>query len=77
MSKGNRPAVCVSSGKRLRAKSWYYRDGKYFYNKGAWRQEHEKQMKETAAKAAAVSEAAAAAPAEPKATPQGESGGKA
>ena len=48
MSKGNRPATCAVTSKRLRAKSWYYRDGKYFYNKGAWRQEKEKQATEAA-----------------------------
>ena len=48
MSKGNRPATCASSGKRLRAKSWYYRDGKYFYNRVAWLQEKAKQAKESA-----------------------------
>ena len=62
MSKGNRPATCASSGKRLRAKSWYYRDGKYFYNRVAWLQERAKQAKEAAKAAPAPAESA-----EPKA----------
>ena len=48
MGKGNRPATCSVSNKRLRAKSWYYRDGKYFYNKGTWKQEKDKQAGEAA-----------------------------
>ena len=35
MGKGNRPVTCSVSSKRLRGKSWYYRDGKYFANKQA------------------------------------------
>ena len=58
MGKGNRPATCASSGKRLRAKSWYYRDGKYFYNRGAWQQEKVKQAKESANAAPAAAEPA-------------------
>ncbi len=42
MSKGSRPAVCSVTGKRLRAKSWFYRDGNYFYNKQVWFKEREK-----------------------------------
>ena len=42
MSKGTRPAVCSVSGKRLRAKSWFYRNGRYFYNKKVWLEEREK-----------------------------------
>ena len=48
MSKGTRPAVCSVTGKRLRAKSWFYRDGKYFYNKKVWRTEQEKLVVEAA-----------------------------
>ena len=48
MSKGTRPAVCSVTGKRLRAKSWFYRDGKYFYNKQVWRTEQEKLAAEAA-----------------------------
>ena len=33
MSKANRSTVCASSGKRLRRKSWYYRNGKYYFSK--------------------------------------------
>ena len=42
MSKGSRPAVCSVTGKRLRAKSWFYRNGNYFYNKQVWLKEREK-----------------------------------
>lgn len=59
MGKGNRPATCSATNKRLRGKSWYYRDGKYFYNKRAWEQDKEKQAKE-ASKAAAEKKAEAA-----------------
>ena len=63
MSKGSRPATCSVSSKRLRAKTWYYRDGKYFYNKRAWLDEKAKQAKE-AVKAAPAAEQPAAAPPE-------------
>ncbi len=65
MGKGDRPAACAVTGKRLRAKSWYYRDGKYFYNKGVWRQEHAKLTSE-AAQAQAEAKKAGAAPADAK-----------
>ena len=42
MSKDTRPAVCSVTNKRLRHKSWYYRDGKYFYSKKVWSDEREK-----------------------------------
>ncbi len=69
-----RPTNCAQSNKRIRRKDWYYRNGKYFANKQAFKlfvtQEAEKKKKadaEAAAKAAAAA-AAAAAPAEaPKA----------
>ena len=48
MGKGNRPVTCSVSSKRLRGKSWYYRDGKYFYNKRTWKTEKEKQATEAA-----------------------------
>lgn len=64
MGKGDRPAACAVTGKRLRAKSWYYRDGKYFYNKGVWRQEHAKLTSE-AAQTQAEAKKEGAAPAEP------------
>ena len=57
MSKGSRPAVCSVTGKRLRAKSWFYRDGKYFYNQKVWLEEREKLAAE-AAKAKAAGEQA-------------------
>ena len=48
MGKGNRPVTCSVSSKRLRGKSWYYRDGKYFYNKRTWKTEKVKQTAEKA-----------------------------
>ena len=60
MAKGNRPTVCAGSGKRLRGKSWYYRDGKYFYNKRAWEQEKDKLAKEAAKEKPAQAEKEAA-----------------
>lgn len=65
MGKGNRPTTCAVSSKRLRAKTWYYRNGKYFYNKRAWLQEKAKPAKE-AAKAAPATPAAAPAAAKPE-----------
>lgn len=64
MGKGDRPAACAVTGKRLRAKSWYYRDGKYFYNKRVWRQERAK-LASDAAQVKAGAEKAGVAPAEP------------
>jgi hypothetical protein len=75
MSKGNRPTVCSVSGRRLRAKSWFYRDGKYFYNKKVWENERGKLAAEkekakadaakSKAEAAEKAKAEAAKPAEP------------
>jgi hypothetical protein len=48
MSKGNRPATGAVSNKRLRAKSWYYRDGRYFYSKRVWLEAREKLAEDTA-----------------------------
>lgn len=59
MGKGNRPITCSVSSKRLRGKSWYYRDGKYFYNKRTWKTEKTKQAGEAATKAAEAKEASA------------------
>jgi hypothetical protein len=60
-----RPTNCAQSNKRIRRKDWYYRDGKYFANKQAFKlfvaQEAEK-----AKKAAADAAAKAAAPAAEK-----------
>jgi hypothetical protein len=58
MSKGTRPAVCSVTGKRLRAKSWFYRNGQYFYNKKVWLEEREK-LAADAAKADAAEKAKA------------------
>lgn len=58
MGKGNRPITCSVSNKRLRGKSWYYRDGKYFYNKRTWKTEKDKQAAETAKTAEAAKAAA-------------------
>ena len=48
MALNTRPQACASSGKRLRRKSWYYRDGKYYYNKRAWQTEKEKTAEKNA-----------------------------
>lgn len=62
MGKGNRPTTCATTNKRLRAKAWYYRDGKYFYNRGAWEQAREKLAQDAAtAKAKTEKDAQAAA----------------
>jgi hypothetical protein len=66
MGKGNRPATCSSSGKRLRAKSWFYRNGKYYYNKRAWADE----QKKLAAEAAKAKPAKAEAESAPAAAPE-------
>ena len=42
MGLNTRPAACATTGKRLRRKSWYYRNGKYYYNKRAWENEKSK-----------------------------------
>jgi hypothetical protein len=71
MSKGTRPAACSVTNKRLRHKSWYYRDGKYFYSKKVWSNEREKLAadaeKAKAEKAAKAAEAKAKAEAAPPA----------
>ena len=58
-----RPTNCAQSNKRIRRKDWYYRDGKYFANKQAYKlfvvAEAEKVKK---AKGAALEAAAAATP---------------
>ncbi len=53
MAAHNRSATCAQSGKRLRRKSWYYRDGKYFYNKRAWKTAKEKGAEASASQAPA------------------------
>ena len=56
-----RPTNCAQTNKRIRRKDWYYRGGKYFTNKQAYRlfvaAETEKK-----AKAKQAAEAAVAAP---------------
>ena len=46
MGMKNRPAACAATGKRLRAKSWYYRNGKHYFNKRAWEEEQAKKARE-------------------------------
>ena len=71
MSKGTRPASCSVTNKRLRHKSWYYRDGNYFYSKKVWSNEREKLAadadKAKADKAAKAAEAKAKSEAAPAA----------
>ncbi len=45
-----RPTNCVMTNKRIRRKDWYYRDGKYFANKQAFKT-YTKQEAEKAKKA--------------------------
>ena len=77
MSKNTRPATCSVTNKRLRHKSWYYRDGKYFYSKKVWSDEREKLAAEAdkakaekAAKAAEAKTAEAAPAAEAAKAPE-------
>lgn len=62
--KRSRPTNCAQSNKRIRRKDWYYRNGKYFANKQAFKlyltQEAEKSQK---AKEAAAERLNAAKPA--------------
>ncbi len=55
--KKSRPTNCVQSNKRIRRKDWYYRNGKYFANKKAFKlyavQEAEKALKAKEAQTAA------------------------
>ena len=48
MGIGSRPATCVSCGKRLGRKQWYYRNGKYFCKKSCWETEEAKAVEEAA-----------------------------
>ncbi len=59
--KKSRPTNCVQSNKRIRRKDWYYRNGKYFANKQAFKL-YEKQEAEKKVKAAAEAAAKAAEP---------------
>lgn len=71
--KKSRPTNCAQSNKRIRRKDWFYRNGKYFANKKAFKlftaQEAEKANKAKEASAAA----AAAAAAQPVASADAES----
>lgn len=53
--KKSRPTNCTQSNKRIRRKDWYYRNGKYFANKQAFKlyQEQEAQKAQKAREAAA------------------------
>ena len=53
-----RPTNCAQSNKRIRRKDWYYRDGKYFANKQAYKlfvvaESEKKQKAKESAQAAA------------------------
>lgn len=64
--KKSRPTNCAQSNKRIRRKDWYYRNGKFFANKKAFKlyaaQETEKADKTKEAQAAAQVSAPAATP---------------
>ena len=45
------PTNCVQSNKRIRRKDWYYRNGKYFANKKAFKLYQTAQAAEKAKKA--------------------------
>ena len=74
MSKGTRPAACSVTNKRLRHKSWYYRDGKYFYSKKVWSKEREKLAADAEKAKAEKSAKAAEAKAKAEAAPAAEAG---
>ena len=57
---------CAMSGKAIKRRKRYYRNGKYFLNKASW-QAFVKKQKETAAEAAAAAPASPTAPAAPAA----------
>ena len=57
MSIATRAATCVSCGKRLNRKRWYYRNGQYFCKKRCWIKEVEKTATEAAEKAEKAKEA--------------------
>ncbi|MBI4343795.1 MAG: hypothetical protein HY601_03155 [Candidatus Omnitrophica bacterium] len=44
----NRPVTCAATSKRLRMKTWFYRNGKYYYNRRAWQDEQAKAASEAA-----------------------------
>lgn len=41
-----KPTNCVKCNKRLKRKSWYYRNGNYYCSKGCWKQALTKKKKE-------------------------------
>ena len=51
-----RPTNCAQTNKRIRRKDWYYRNGKYFANKQAFKQ-FQTQQAEKAQKAEAATAA--------------------
>ena len=55
-----RPTNCAQSNKRIRRKDWYFRNGKYFANKKAFKLFQDAEA-EKAGKAKNAAEAAAAA----------------
>jgi hypothetical protein len=61
--KKSQPTNCAQSNKRIRRKDWYYRNGKYFANKQAFKL-FQAQEAEKAKKAAEKAAADAAKPAE-------------
>ena len=70
--KKSRPTNCAQSNKRIRRKSWYYRNGKYFANKQCFKlyaaEAAEKAQKAgEAAKAAVATAEAPSPPASPEA----------
>lgn len=64
--KKSRPTNCTQSNKRIRRKDWYYRNGKFFANKKAFKlftaQEAEKKVKAKEAEALAKAAAPVATP---------------
>ncbi len=52
---------CAQSGKAIKRRKRYYRNGKYFLNKASWQAFVEKQKEAAATAAAAAATAAAAA----------------
>ena len=61
--KKSRPTNCVQSGKRIRRKDWYYRDGKYFANKKSFKLYKDQEAEKAAKAKEAAEKSASAAPA--------------
>ena len=68
MGIGSRPATCVSCGKRLNRKQWYYRNGRYFCKRRCWVTEQDKAKTDAAAKAEQASAKQASATEAPAAS---------